>query len=191
MAARQGRGDVLRLLRERGVALPQDGLDGLAAACALDDEPAMVRIARAAPRAVAQLRALGGDFLGAFAGVNNAAGMARLIDLGVSATSAMPRGDGYWGYANGATVLHVAAWRASHDAVRLLIARGADVNARDGAGQTPLRLAVRACVESYWKERRSPDSVRALLAAGARIESGLYPSGFDAVDRLLAQATGH
>ena len=37
----------------------------------------------------------------------------------------------------------------------------------DGRGRTPLQLAVRGCVDSYWTEYRSPESVKALLEAGA------------------------
>jgi ankyrin repeat protein len=83
------------------------------------------------------------------------------------------------------TALHVAAWRAWHDVVRLLIARGAPVNALDGKGQTPLVLAVKACVDSYWSYRRSPESVKALLDAGASVDGVPFPSGYDEVDGLL------
>jgi len=38
----------------------------------------------------------------------------------------------------GDTPLHVAVWNARVDIVALLLARKADVNARDGEGQTPL-----------------------------------------------------
>jgi hypothetical protein len=69
-----------------------------------------------------------------------------------------------------------------------LIARGAPVNALDAKGRTPLALAVKACVDSYWKDRRSPDSVEALLGAGASPREIKLPTGYDAVDALLAQA---
>jgi ankyrin repeat protein len=71
--------------------------------------------------------------------------------------------------------------------VKLLLARGAPVRALDGNGRTPLELAVRACVDSYWTERRSPDSVRALLDAGATVEGVSFPSGYPAVDELLRE----
>jgi len=94
-------------------------------------------------------------------------------------------GDGYFGIAKASTALHVAAWRARHDTVRLLIERGAPIDAPDGNGRTPLALAVRACVDSYWTERRSPESVRALLQAGASVRGALFPSGYAEVDELL------
>jgi ankyrin repeat protein len=72
--------------------------------------------------------------------------------------------------------------------VKLLIARGADVNAVDGKGRTPIQLAVRACVDSYWTDRRSPESVKALLQAGASVSGVEFPSGYQEVDELLSQA---
>jgi hypothetical protein len=38
------------------------------------------------------------------------------------------------------------------------------------------------------EERRSPESVRALLAAGAFVQGVRYPSSYDAVDALIAAA---
>ena len=48
---------------------------------------------------------------------------------------------------DGATMLHVsvAGWHIAHwfvDAAKFLISRGADVNARDKSGHTPLRFAI-------------------------------------------------
>ncbi|MGA8103667.1 MAG: ankyrin repeat domain-containing protein, partial [Candidatus Acidiferrales bacterium] len=85
------------------------------------------------------------------------------------------------------TALHVAAWRGWPAAVKELIARGAAVNARDAKGRTALILAVKACVDSHWKDRRSPDSVKALLQAGASTSGIEIPSGYDEVDELLRQ----
>jgi ankyrin repeat protein len=83
------------------------------------------------------------------------------------------------------TALHVASWKARHDTVRLLIDRGATIDAVDGMGRTPLLLAVKACVDSYWTHRRAADSVAALLPAGASVRGVPYPSGFSEVDALL------
>jgi hypothetical protein len=46
-------------------------------------------------------------------------------------------------------------------------------------------LAVRACVDSYWTERRTPEPVRLLLAAGATTDGVAFPSGYADVDALL------
>jgi len=69
--------------------------------------------------------------------------------------------------------------------VSTLIAAGTDVHARDGHNRTALQLAVKACTDSYWKYRRKPDSVAALLAAGATMDGIDLPTGYDAVDQLL------
>ena len=66
----------------------------------------------------------------------------------------------------------------------------ANVNARDAKSRTPIMLAVRACVDSYWAERRSPRAVKALLGAGADTSGVRYPSGYDEVDALLEPRIG-
>jgi hypothetical protein len=73
---------------------------------------------------------------------------------------------------------------------KLLIERGAPVDVPDGKGRTPLAIAVRACVDSYWTEMRSPDSVDALLRAGASVGGVRFPSGYAEVDELLRQYGG-
>lgn len=184
LAARRGRGDLLALFDERGIATELSGVDRLIAACARGD--ATAAIVEAEPRLVQQVVEHGGALLATFAGTGNAEGVRLLLELGVPAAALFAHGDGYFGVAPRSTALHVAAWRARHDVVKLLIDRGAPVDARDGAGRTPLMLAVRACVDSYWTDRRSPESVRALLAAGASTDGVAYPSGYDEVDALLS-----
>jgi len=99
--------------------------------------------------------------------------------------TALYGGDPYFEIAKDSTALHVAAWKAHPPTVKLLIERGAPVNALDGKGRTALALAVRACVDSYWTDIRSPDSVQALLDAGASVNGVDYPSGYAEVDELL------
>ena len=120
-----------------------------------------------------------------FSGAGNEAGVRCLLELGVSVKAFWPSGDGYWDLAPGSTALHVAAWRANHDLVKTLIAAGAPVDASDGRGRTPLQLAVRACIDSYWKYRRKPDSVAALLSAGASTYGIDLPTGYSVIDELL------
>lgn len=190
LAARRGRGDVLELLERRGVAMDLRGADPLIAACARNDEAAARSIAQREPQAVAAVRAEGGQLLSEFAGNGNTDGVRLLLDVGVPVSAVFEQGDGYFGIAPRSTALHVAAWLARPATVRLLIDRGAPLDVRDGRGRTPLTLAVRACVDSYWTQRRSPDSVRALLAAGASTAGVPYPSGYTEVDELLAAHHG-
>ena len=177
MAARRGRGDLLDLFERRGIGVYLAGEDAVLADCARDRAPS------------GTLDPAGhGKILAEFAGNGNAAGICRLLELGVYAGALFEEGDGYWEVARNSTALHVAAWRARHQTVKLLIERGAPVNAVDAKGRSPLALAVRACVDSYWTNMRSPDSVEALLAAGASIDGVKHPSGYAEVDALLARS---
>jgi ankyrin repeat protein len=187
MAARRGRGDVLTQLEQRGIALHLHGVDRLIAACAQGNREAIGQLAAHEPHLIPQLTAEGGTLLAEFSGNGNVAGLRCLLDLGVSATAVFEAGDPYFEIAKNSTALHVAAWRGWPAAVKELIARGAAVNARDAKGRTALILAVKACVDSYWKDRRSPDSVKALLQAGASTSGIEIPSGYDEVDELLRQ----
>jgi ankyrin repeat protein len=184
MAARRGRGDVLESLERRGIPTKLHGVDRLIAACARNDAAAVRAIAADEPDLVRQVTANGGTLLAEFAGTANTDGVRHLLDLGIP-VDALYKGDGYFGIATDSTALHVAAWKAWHGPVKLLIERGADVNAKDGKGRTPLALAVRACVDSYWKYRRSPESVEALLRAGASVDGIAFPTGYAEVDDLL------
>lgn len=184
MAAARGRGDVLRAFEERGISVQLEGLDLVVAACAKGDAATAQSLVAQEPQMRTELVAQGGTLLAEFAGNGNVEGLRCLLDLGVSVT-ALYEGDGYFDIAKGSTALHVAAWRAWHAAVQELIRRGAPVNALDGAGLSALSSAVRACVDSYWTRRRSPDSVAALLAAGATVDGIKIPCGYDAVDELL------
>src|SRR5262245_32100704 len=177
MAARRGRGDLLELFERRGIPVELTGDDAVLADCARDRTTC------------GRLDAAGrGKILAEFAGNGNTSGVRRLLDLGIDVAARFEEGDGYWQVARNSTALHVAAWRAQHPTVKLLIERGAPVNVLDAKGRSPLELAVRACVDSYWTGMRSPASVEALLAAGASLEGVRYPSGYDEVDALLARS---
>jgi ankyrin repeat protein len=185
MAARRGRRDVLELFERRGISIELPGVDGLIAACARNDTSRVRVIAESEPQLVRELTVGGSKLLVQFAGVGNTEGVRQLLNLGVDAGALFKEGDLYFDVAKNSTALHVAAWRAQHDTVKLLIQRGAPVDVMDGKGRTPLALAVRACVDSYWKDRRSPESVKALLDARASVKGVGFPSGYAEVDELL------
>ena len=187
MAARRGRGDVLELFKQRGISIDLYGVDRLIAACATDDRETIRDLLASEPQLRDELIEEGGTLLAEFAGVGNVAGVRNLLDCGISVAS-LYSGDSYFDIAKDSTALHVAAWHAWPETVSELIARGAPVNAKDGKGRTALFLAVKACVDSYWTRRRSPDSVKALLDAGASASDVKVPCGYDEVDRLLSRA---
>jgi ankyrin repeat protein len=186
-AAARGRGDLIRLFRQRQTDLPWGGGLGLVIAFALGDAAQVESIVTPQPALLKRVVDDGGRFLARFAANDNAKGVALLLDRGVP-VDARYAGDPYFDIAPYSTALHAASWRARPDVMKVLIARGADVNAKDGKGRTPLMLAVKAAVDSYWTARRTPDGVRMLLDAGASLAGVPYPSGYDAVDVLLAAA---
>jgi ankyrin repeat protein len=185
MAARRGRGDVLESIERRGIPIELQGVDRLIAACARNDAAKVQAIAKEEPGMVSELLDQGGKLLAEFAGVGNTDGVRQLLDFGVNVNAVTLHGDPYFDVATRSTALHSAAWRARPATVNLLIERGAPVNVLDGKGRTALILAVRACVDSYWKERRTPESVKVLLQAGATVDGVEYPSGYAEVDELL------
>jgi ankyrin repeat protein len=189
MAAYHGRGDILDLLEQRGFAAdfsgPDQEFDTLVAACARAQLDSARSLIASNSQLLPRLFSIGGTLLAHFAGAANLEGLRCLLDLGISPAALWPEGDAYWTVARDSTALHVAAWRAHHDVVRELIARGTPVNAADARGRTALALAVAACVDSHWKYRRKPDSVAALLAAGA-IKDGIdLPTGYQEIDEIL------
>ena len=189
MAARRGRADVLASFARRGVPDELEGVEQLIAACARNDVATAGRIAEAEPELLAQLRAEGGKLLAEFAGVHNTGGVRALLDLGVDVAAPYTEGDGYFGIPKNSLAIHVAAWKMAHATVKLLIERGSPVDVPDANGRTPLALAVRACVDSYWMSRRSPESVEALLAAGASASGIELPTGYEEIDELLRVST--
>jgi ankyrin repeat protein len=185
IAAHRGRADILELLERRGIAINLSGVDALIVACARDQKETIRSLVTDEPQLKRDLAEQGGTLLAEFSGVGNLAGIRNLLNLGVSVTALYREGDAYYGVAKDSTALHVAAWRARPGVVKELIAHGAPVNALDGQGRTALQLAVKACVDSFWTELRSPEAVRALLEAGSSIEGIELPTGYDEIEKLL------
>jgi ankyrin repeat protein len=185
IGAHRGRADALDLFEKRGTPISLSGVDALIAACARDHKETIRSVITADPQTKRGLIDQGGTLLAEFSGVGNLPGVRNLLDLGVSVTALYREGDAYYGIAKESTALHVAAWRARSEVVKELIARGAPVNTTDAQSRTALQLAVKACVDSYWNDLRSPDSVRLLLDAGASASGIELPTGYDDVDKLL------
>lgn len=191
IAAHRGRADALDLFERHGIPISLTGIDALIAACASDQKEAIRSLTTTELRLGSELIEQGGSLLAEFSGVGNLAGVRNLLDLGVSVDSIYREGDAYFGIARNSAALHVAAWRARPDVVKELIARGAAVSATDAQDRTALQLAVKACVDSFWTDRRSPDSVRALLEAGTSTEGIELPTGYDEIDILLRNHQSH
>src|SRR5207253_1064081 len=79
----------------------------------------------------------------------------------------------------------VAAWRASTDVAKLLVERGSPIDVPDPKRRTPLALAVKACVDSYWTDVCTPELPEVLLRAGASVRSVQVPTGRADIDELL------
>ncbi len=86
------------------------------------------------------------------------AAAAHLLGTGSAAAQTPPSEADIAGYRG----LHAAAHRGDVDAVRRLVASGADLESRDRAGRTPLHVAAFASQD---------EAVRALAAAGANLDA--------------------
>lgn len=170
IAARMGRSDVLDLFERRGFAVELQGDDALLAACARGDGVTARRIVAQDPTVMQRLQAQNSGLLVDVAGSGNTAAVRLMLDLGfdVGAQRTKPA------WSAGETALHAAAWRGHLAMVRLLIERGAPLEATHRSGATPLALALRALVEqSEWTPNEySIQIAHALLDAGARMEAG-------------------
>lgn len=185
LAAREGRNDVLRLFEERGIVMEPAGVDQLITACAMGKGAEVQAIIKESPALLQELMAMSDQLLARFCLNNNEQGVRQLLDIGVNVNSPYKAGDGYFEIPAGSLPVHIASWLNYPRIVQLLIEKGSLIDMPDKNGRTPLALAVRACVDSYWTDRRSPDSVQALLNAGASTKNIPYPSGYQEVDSLL------
>jgi ankyrin repeat protein len=169
IAAQMARADVLDLFEQRGFASALLGDDAFLAACARADEIGARKIIAGDPQVIARLQAQNSGLLADFAGAGNTASVRLMLDLGLDIGAA--RGSPSW--IRGETALHVAAWRGLLPMARLLIERGAPLEATNRSGDTPLALALGALVEqSEWTPNEySVEIARELLRAGARLEA--------------------
>jgi ankyrin repeat protein len=162
-AVRRGRGGNAELLQRFGAPDDATVVDRFLGACASADEAAARRLLAAQPGLLGELAP--DDQAALVDAADDGAGLAPLrlmLDLGFP-LDAVRRSDG-------AQALHAAAYRGRLDVVQLLLARGAEVDARDGQWHgTALTWAAVGSGEQPHTAAGADwvATVEALLAAGA------------------------
>ena len=169
LAARMARADVLELFEKRGFSAELQGDDAFLAGCTRADEATARRLIAEDPGLIQRIQSQNGAALVDFAGSGNTAALALLLDLGFDVASA--RTAPKW--LEGETALHVAAGRGLLPIAKLLIERGAPLEAKNARGRTPLAVSIRCFEEqSEWTPNEStPAIAQALIDAGANLES--------------------
>jgi ankyrin repeat protein len=167
LATSSGQAEVAALLRGYGARDDSTAAERFLSACLRGNQAAARELAADDPGLVARLTdAERGGAIVLAAERGDAATVELMLDLGFPVGST--------GGDNGGTALHAAAYAGSTETVRLLLARGADVEARDGTwDSTPLDWAK---VGSGQRPRSAPRpdwvaTVRTLLEAGASTEA--------------------
>ena len=177
LAARSGHLEAYELLRARGAVAHLDHVDEAVLAVARGES---VALPQAPPPALGVPRTNDyGWILGQFALLGRTGVVAALLDSGMAVDTR--------GWSN-FTPLDQAAMNGRRETVKLLIARGADLEDRafDDEGPTPLDCAIWGVRNNRAADGDYPGTVAALLAAGA---PGRHagPTGDAEVDALLAR----
>jgi ankyrin repeat protein len=155
-AAAAGRADVLDLFARRGFAFVLEGDPAFLAACARGDAKSAARMAGDDPDLVDRLKRERPETLPNFAGAGNTGGVKILLDHGFDIEER----------ARGQTALHLAIWRERLPTVKLLLTRGASVDAKTSSGENALALAERAMVEmSEWTPHETSAVLREVAKA--------------------------
>jgi ankyrin repeat protein len=165
-AARMARADVLDLFEKRGISLKLDRDDAFLAACARADAKEAQKIAAEDPALVKRLETQNSAVLVDFAGTGKVASVALMLDLGfdIGAKRTSPQ------WMEGETALHVAAARGLLAMAKLLIDRGAPLEAKRHPSETPLDVALHCLIEqSEWTPNEFTLPIaEMLIKAGAR-----------------------
>jgi ankyrin repeat protein len=162
LATSLGRADLTALLRRHGARDEATSTERFLSACLRADRAEAHRLLAGDPGQPARLTEAERGAIETAAARGDAEAVRLMLDLGFPAGNRV--GD------DGATALHSAAYSGSPGTVRVLLDRGADIEARDTTwDSTPL---VWAMVGSGERPRRNPRpdwaaTVRVLLAAGA------------------------
>jgi Ankyrin repeats (3 copies) len=134
LAVRQGRTDVVDLLRSRGAQDDATDVDRFLAACVRADRPEAERHLTRHPGLVDELSGEDHEAIAHAADHGNLSAVQLMLDLGFPLNA--PVGD------DGASPLHAAAGAGAAELVAFLIDRGADIEAKDTTwAATPLRWA--------------------------------------------------
>ena len=120
MALRRGRADVLASFERRGVPLEFHGVERLLAACVRNDAAAVRAIADREPGLVREVLRREARCWRSSPPRRIPPRWATCSIWAWMSGRGMPQGDAYFGIAPDSTALHVAAWRAWHQAVRFL-----------------------------------------------------------------------
>src|SRR5438046_1869796 len=135
-AVRTGQGQVADLLARHGASTTLSSADEFLAACRRADRAAATAILSASPNLAGRLTAEDHRVLTDAASHGDTAAVRLMLRLGFPAGARSEPDDG-------ATALHLAAGAGSTSTVRLLLDRGADIEARDTTWESsPLEWAI-------------------------------------------------
>ena len=162
-AVRTGQDQVAELLARHGASTALSSTDEFLAACRRADRAAATAVIAATPDLAARLTAEDHRTLTDAADHGHTEAVQLMLDLGFPLGTRSGQDDG-------ATALHLAAAAGSTGTVRLLLDRGADIEARDTTwNSTPLEWAIVGSGMRLGHDPHPdwPATVSALLDAGA------------------------
>jgi ankyrin repeat protein len=162
-AVRTGQDQVAELLARHGASTALSPADEFLAACRRADRAAATAVLAATPDLAARLIAEDHRVLADAAGHGHTEAVRLMLDVGFPPGTRSEQDDG-------ATALHLPAAAGSFRTVRLLLDRGADIEARDTTwDSTPLEWAIVGSGMRLGHDPHSdwPATVRTLLDAGA------------------------
>jgi len=172
LATALDRGDVVALLARHGARDDRTTIDRLLGACRHADRETAMRLAAEHPGLPGRLTAAEAATIVTAAEAGDAAAVAVMLDVGLPIDA---RGGG-----PGATALHAAAHSGSVETVTLLLARGAEIEARDSTFKgNALEWAVVGSGEQP-SSAAAPDweaVVRILLDAGSSSDGIVLAAG--------------